>query len=312
MKSLLQHLSFLFALSLSLLPAALPAATSDPVGAMTVTVPAGFSIVATPFVNSPLYVGSFEGLSGNSVSVSNLTAGAYDSLHFIEVTNDTDPSDGIDTEGLIIDVVSNDGGSITLAGDLSGVVGNESFVLRQHVTLEDLFADASGLSPYSDTFTFYQDGLTKAYTTDGAGNWVDLSSFASVSNVIVYPGNGFVCGLQSSVTLTFFGAVKMTPTQIPVYGNSVVNIVSFLNPAAPQNIEDIDLDSLQQFSDSFTKYTSDGSLAVEGAYTYGSGAIYDLSTFAVSSVSSESTSALVFILPTNDSLLKTPGISISQ
>ena len=88
MKSLPQRLSVLSALSFSLLPAALPAATSDPVGAMTVTVPAGFSIVATPFVNSPLYVGNFEGLAGNSVSVSNLTAGVYDELHFIEVTND--------------------------------------------------------------------------------------------------------------------------------------------------------------------------------------------------------------------------------
>lgn len=289
----------------------LSAATSGVVGATTITIPGGFNALVTPYVQPVDWQGAASGIAGQDVTVSGLTAGAYDNgLYYAEVLNDTNAGDGVDTEGLVLDVASNTATVLTLVGDTTGINGDETIAVRKHNTINELFAGATGLSDFSDNVTIYLDGALDAYTY-GGGLWYD-SGFAQVDNIILPPGVGFVLSNLGPVTMTVYGSVKETPTIVPVYGGNVVNVLGFADPVGPINVTtEVDLSGLAGFSDSITKYSTDGLNSLETVYvTDGTGVTYNNGTFALEDVISADTQALVFVVG-SDTTIKLPGNTVA-
>lgn len=289
----------------------LSAATSGVVGATTVTLPAGGNVFISPYVNSVEYQAAAGGIAGQVLSLAGLTASAYDGgLYYLEFLDDTNGADGVDTTGLVVDIASNTATDVTLVGDLTGVNGDESVAIRKHVTVDDLFAGATGLIGFSDTVTLYLDGVVTTYTPDGAGGWLDATFFTPATDIIVPVGNGLVLINGAPVTLTVYGAVKETPTQIPVYGGNVVNILGFIDPVGPVDASaDVDLSALAPFGDTITEYSA-GTLAAGDPLIWDGTQTLNGVFFTPEALVVDETQAAVFIAGV-DTTIVTPGNTVA-
>lgn len=261
------------------------ATTSDVVGYTTTTLPGGAgNIFAPAFVNADSFAGAISEASSGATSTltvsGTLSSGAFDETtdvsfvskgypqYYVEVLNDTNAGDGLDTEGLIIDIVSNTDTAVVVGVDTSslGVQGDEDIAIRKHITLASLFANSTGLTAYTDVITIYNEdgaGTAVSHLPDGTGGFVSNADFTTVtSDAPVYPGTGFVINNPSAVTITPVGTVKESDTQVVIYGGSVVNIVSCLKPVSSFDMaSDGRLgDALGDYTDVCTPYSTDGSL----------------------------------------------------
>ena len=248
-------------------------ATTDPVGAMTLTIPAGSVMVGSVFVNQPLYEGYASSFSesGETTTVGfentpftgiDLSSGEFPN-YYLEVTS---PSD---VEGYSFDIASNTDSSITVYGLLSSdfsVSNNDSLVVREHVSLGQIFDDSGDdLVAGSDSVRFFQsDGSSVTFTYAGNGIWT--SNFVSdQSDYPVYPGGGFITSFGNSVSTIVSGNVKMNATQVPLYSNAI-NLVSLGSPLN-STLGDSDLAQyLQLGSDSIRVMEKDGSFQQSGVY----------------------------------------------
>ncbi len=255
------------------------AVTTSVVGYTSTTLPAGNSLFAPAFVNPTSAAGVLSGVSAgetSSLTVSGLSSGAFDEganfpLYYVEILNDTNLSDSIDTEGLILDIISNTESSVTVGADVSGLglVGDEQYVIRKHLTLTDLTDGATGLSNF-DGATIYNasaPGSVDSYLYNG-GVWQEFDgAFVDRPNVVIYPGTGFVFSLQGSVTLVVDGEVKETATQVPLYANQP-NFVGVMKPLA-----NFDMDSDGAVQDALVNFEGlttyqDGNLAPTSVLVY--------------------------------------------
>jgi hypothetical protein len=288
--------SFFFCLSTSSLLAVastLGAATTNVVGYTSTTLPAGAgNLYAPAFVNEDSFVGTLDGVTVGSTSVLTLSSsvdpGSFDDqdasagppatkaypLYYVEVLNDTSP-DGLDTEGLVLDVVSNDANSVTVAADASslGIQGDEQIAIRKHLTLGDVFSGSSGLTGFADVITIYNEdgaGTAVSHNPDGSGGFFLGNGFfdTETTNAPVYPGTGFVLNAVGEVTIVPTGVVKETPTQVSVFGGSVVNIVAVMKPVTSVSLSSDGAlnDAIADFSDVAATYRTDGSLTADVAF----------------------------------------------
>ena len=271
------------------------AVTSDVVGFTTSSLTGGTgNIYAPAFVNAASATGSLTSATSGATSTLATDASLADSAfnettsaagvskgyprYYVEITNDTNSGDGIDTEGLIIDIVSNTTSDLVVGADASalGVQGDETFVVREHVTLGKLFEGATGLPGYSNPITIYNEdgpGTAVTHLSNGAGSFVLNSDFVTDStNAPIYPGTGVVINNPGNISITASGTVKESPTQVVVYGGSVVNILSTMQPKSSVSLGSELHDGLGAYADVCTTYTTDGSLSAEGSFlTTGSG-----------------------------------------
>jgi hypothetical protein len=258
---------------------------TDPVGYTSTTLPAGAgNLFAPAFVNGDSYGGliinSAAGASSTLTVSGSLASGAFDESsdvanvskgypkYYLEVLNDTNGGDSIDTEGLVIDIISNTGTTVLVAADTSmlGIQGDENVAIRKHYTLGDLFAGSTGLVGYTDAITIYNEdgpGTAVGHLPDGAGGFILGADFVTVStDAPIYPGTGFVINNTGSVNIVPTGTVKLTDTQVVIYGGSVVNVVSAMKPFSSVDLaSDGRLnDALADYTDAGNTYTTDGTL----------------------------------------------------
>lgn len=269
--------------------------TSDVVGYTTSSLAGGSgNIYAPAFVNSASATGSLTSatsgatstlatdasLSENALNETTSVTGASKGYprYYVEITNDTNSSDSLDTTGLIIDIVSNTASNVVVGANVStlGLQGDESFVIREHVTLGSLFAGATGVPGYTNPITIYnEDGAGTAVThlPDGVGGFVLNSDFVTVStDAPIYPGTGIVINNPNAVGITATGSVKESPTQVVVYGGSVVNILSSMQPKSSVALGDELHSSLGAYADVVTPYSTDGTLSAQASFlTTGTG-----------------------------------------
>jgi hypothetical protein len=255
------------------------------VGYTSTTLPGGAgNLFAPAFINSNSFVGvlsEVDSAETSTLTVSgDLEADAFNEsvdvdgvskgypLYYVEVLNDTNDTDGIDTEGLIIDVVSNTASTLLVAAETAdlGIQGDESIAVRKHLTLGDIFSGSTGLSAYTDSIAIYNEdgpGTVVSHLPDGDGGFVLSSDFVTVStDAPVYPGTGIVINNPDDVTITPCGTVKETDTQVVLYGGSVVNVVGVLSPISSY---DVDADgrlneALADYTDACNIYSQDGTL----------------------------------------------------
>lgn len=245
------------------------------------------------------------------LTVAGLSSGAFDGgLHYLEILNDTNGADGVDTEGLVLDIASNTDTSITIVGDLTGVNGDEAVLVRKHVTLVELFPDATGFSAGgTDSLTLYTESgpITYIYFM---GDFF-LSGVGTPSNdVVVYPGTSVVLNTSGSVTFTTYGSVKVTPTQVPIYGG-VVNLVGYIQPVGPIDITGADYTAgFDTGTAALTTYVNNaGVFSPTGTYIAFQGDLYDGGGL-VGSVLIDEEDGVVLNVP-NDAVIKVPAVSVS-
>ncbi len=140
--------------------------------------------------------------------------------------------------GTVLDVVSNNGASITVMGDITALGQALNFCVRKHVTLGTLLPAGSGADDF-DSITLSNDvagvGVESSYYYEG-GNWKDANLLPPndvVNGVVIYPGQGFAYSAGDVRVLTFGGGassyVKSGKTIVPVFASGP-NLVGPVNP----------------------------------------------------------------------------------
>ncbi|ADE55385.1 hypothetical protein [Coraliomargarita akajimensis] len=305
------------------------AVTTEVVGYTSTTLPGGAgSIFAPSFINANAFQGSITGTTPGAESVlslAGLSASAYDAgeifpAYYLEVLDDTNGADGLDTEGLVLDVVSNGTGSVTVVGDVSalGLQGDEQVAIRKHLTLGQLFDGATGLLQFTDVVSIYNGsgaGTLDSYVPDGAGGWLDLSDFVTVgTDAVIYPGTGIVLNNVQDVTIVASGTVKETPTQVPLYAGTV-NLIGVMKPVSSFDLlSDGALDdALLQFTDVVTTYSVGTLQATQSAVSDGAGGLLDVADFVTPvDLVVDGTADAVVVNAAANSVYKATGTVIPQ
>lgn len=251
-------------------------ATSGVVGFSTASCPAGGSVIVPSLVNSSVYQGS-AAISGDGLLVTptvspSWIANTYNATSFLAPAPNY-PKFYIEivsgpNEGLILDVGSNTTNSIALASAAPAAVRGGSFqiALRPHVTLSQLFANASGLSAGDDQVIVYDasTGGANIRTYVGGAN-VFVAGVSPAGHTPIYPGTGFIVSLVEPVNLTFMGEVKPTKTQVPLWPAGA-NIVGVMNPASATLLYGNSLGTLLAPGDDVIAVYSNNGLMVPKTY----------------------------------------------
>jgi hypothetical protein len=273
MKTTIKTLSLLATAALLSPVTHLSAVTTDPVGYVTAEIAAGNVPYAPPMVKAASYSGTIAsivedaeaGTSVVSLDSASFDSGAYDAddypKYYLEVVEEGD------LQGYVFDVITSDTDSVTIDGLVSSdflIPSGSSVVVREHLTVADLFADSDDITAYSDSLKFFNDdGSTTTLFWDGS-MWTS-DSFTSASNRPIYPGGGFICAFGQPITITVAGSVKTTATKIPLYAG-VNNFVASLSPSGT-TLGDLNLvDTLVAYSDSLKMFSETGDLSSAGIY----------------------------------------------
>jgi hypothetical protein len=264
-------------------------------------VPVGTSAWVCGFVTKKEFQGAATSIApgapvgGEPTSVITQTGATFPAfgLHYVEVLS-AGP-----TQGMILDVLSNNGTTITVKGTISGT---PTYCVRKHATIGTVFASPGTFVPFSDSVTLYDDaGNPKTFYLSGPGAWVADDFTTSGNNQIIYPGQGFLIASGATNVITFGGNdvsyVKTGPTQIPLY-RGFLNFVGLINPLVATQPSDplYDLVStptaagaksnlvaagfatsgLENFTDSILTFTQGNDLdPLQGYYTTAGGLVLD-------------------------------------
>ena len=179
------------------------------------------SIVGLGLVNPVEFQGVLTGVNGVSLSLdASLTDGqfnAYKTAPELKPAYYVEFLSGPDSEGMIVDIVSNGIDSIEVAQDVSSTLsGTESFVIREESTLGSVFGvdNSAGLlggtsagsadevllfNPTTKNFTSY------FYKSGGLGGtgWRKAGSNDDQSNQAIYPDEGVLVKRKTTGDLSF-------------------------------------------------------------------------------------------------------------
>jgi len=174
--------------------------------------------------------------------------------------------------GVAFEITSVSANSVTSSDFPAGLNGQTvSFVIRNHVTLSDIFTPDTGLNEYSDGITiFNSDGTTSLrYLAGGVITTDDFSTEAG--HTPIYPGSGVILNVGSSVSIKTSGQVKLSVTKVPVYPG-VNNIVGTMNPSGGLKVTDSNLAaSLAAYADSAVIYSNNGLFSIS-SFVFSDGA----------------------------------------
>ena len=193
---------------------ALSAATTDPVGYVTISGATGGYVVTTPLLKSTVFEGPVNA-TGTTVLSFDSTVPTLTGANYVQVMSGT-------LQGTVVDITSSDGSSVTLGSSLA-VASGDVVAIRPHFLIEDLgtnFTDGTTVTLYDS------DGSSKTgqYQDNFLGTgWIGDSTEP------IYPGEGFVIISTGNFEIVNTGAVSVDPVLFS--GSSgVVNVVGALNP----------------------------------------------------------------------------------
>lgn len=258
--------------------------STNPVGYVTVDLPAGASLVSVPLISRVQYVGAAGDVVGSVVSLSGLpdpvTIPSY--IHVLSGT----------AAGTTVSVLSSNSSSVTLEAEVVGLALGDSLRIVEHFTLADIAASSSaGIADGSVVTIYNSDASSDSYTVY-SNTWYD-ADFSVADDVIIFAGEGFVVNLQAATSLTFTGAVNTEPVNVEVTSGTF-SLIGSVNPTAPVGGASVGaaLGSALADGSTLTVYSEDGLLTVEGTYTCYSGVWYD-SSFTPTDISIASPSVVV-------------------
>lgn len=244
------------------------------VGFSNYSLSGGQYVFSPSFTKAPVFQGSgvvtsktltTTGLSTSSLAPSSYTDGRPNyPTAYVEVLSGP-------YAGVVFDITSVSSSSVTSSDFPTSLNGTSiSFVIRNHVTLADIFKADTGFAEYSDGITVYNsDGSTSLRYL--AGGVITTDDFATeAGHTPIYPGTGVVLNLGSSVSLKTSGHVKATLTKVPVYPG-VNNIIGSMNPSGGLKVTDSSLaTSLAPYADSAVLYSDNGSFSL-AAFVFSDG-----------------------------------------
>jgi hypothetical protein len=283
-------------------------------------VKAGNSAWVSGFVSKKDFQGAATSMTAGATSVINQTGASFGSfaLHYVEILS------GPKT-GLILDIVSNTGNSITVDGNTAslGLTGTETYAVRKHATFKTLFPVGSGLAEFEDSITLENsDGTQTVAYFDGV-NWVDQLSAELADDTIVYPGQGVMITALADRVVTFGGNevsyVKTGPTIVPVYAlaNNFVGVINpLVNTAPSATATDFttlgnyglsnETTGIEPFADSVAVFSTDGLFnTVNVYYSDGVNVINSVSS-AIGDSDAVRNGSAIQIQPLEDNLVTLP------
>ncbi len=234
-----------FLLGASVLPA--QSVVTEPVGFTTLTVNAkpgsgrGFTYLSVNMFRPTAYravvpVGGVSVVGGNTVLTFpansftlNQFAGTANA-NFLELNSGAATVNTVAQNGLLVDVVSNDTSTITLAGDISAAItaGTTTVRIRPHWTLGTLFgttntagflAGTSGTADLVSILNPVNGAFSNYYYSAATSRW--QTGLSTISNdVVVRPDAGVLIErkLTSAFSFTVTGEVKLGPTEVVITG----------------------------------------------------------------------------------------------
>lgn len=275
MKSLSHTLlSLSAALCVSVFPISTHAATSDPVGAMTVTINEGSdNFIAIPFTSAPSFQGAVGSLTNTSGDIYSLGLGstfagadadALAGFYYVRFLSGS-------AEGKYFTILNSSTTSVdvdSLGDDLSGVVAGDSFAIYEYYTLSSLFPPATQdtLVVSTGNLPFQRGSELLLPNVSGSGlnraptfkyyvtstEWKNTADFSNANDIILYPDSFIIIRQKSGAgakELTLFGSVPMHPSSTYVTQLSIPND-NYLSYARPVSTTLDQLDFGSEFTDS--------------------------------------------------------------
>lgn len=263
------HLSipFFAALSLAAFPTFSPAATSDPVGAMTVTLNEGAdNFIAIPFTSAPSFQGSVASIANTAGDIyavglgADFAASASDGLaglYYVRFLSGA-------AEGKYFTILNSALSSVSidsLGDDLSGVQVGDSFAVFEYYTLSSLFPPATQTAILASTgnLTFQRGSEVLIPNVSGSGlnrapnlkyyvtstEWKNTADFSNADDVVLYPDSFIIVRQKSgagSRDLVLFGSVPMhsNSTYVTQLTSANDNYLSYARPL-DSTLADLDL-----------------------------------------------------------------------
>jgi len=241
-------------------------ASTTPVGAVEVNLPAGQTIFSPLFVNASEFQGVGNLAQDPSGETTTIT---FDNADFSGV--DFSEGDyprfyaetvGGDNEGFGLDIVSNTDDSITVAGaaiDDLGLNASETFVIRRHITLGQLFENAEGVAGTPVAILFDTSPSGEVFFLSN-GSWVASDFSTPADDRQIYPNTGIVTQFNSPVEVVTTGTVKTTSTRLPVIPGNVILAAS--GSPVDEQVGDLEIDSDLNQNDQFV-FLQDGTLELD-------------------------------------------------
>jgi len=204
-----------------------------PVGYEVQSFQSGNTVHAVTFVKPDLFQGIATSKTPNSLTVIGASFGNYrptagSATHYVKILDGP-------LAGYVFDIASSTATSIVVDGyGLTTAGSTPKFLVREHMTLSDVFATSTGLTDGSDTFTLFNDDGTSTVAlraaNDSPSGWIDPVTEQPM-NPVIYPGQGFLLTTAASGTFTIAKTVESTPTVVPLYVGAV-NLVSRASPGS--------------------------------------------------------------------------------
>ncbi|NBB79937.1 MAG: hypothetical protein GVY36_10915 [Verrucomicrobia bacterium] len=199
--------------------------TTDPVGYVTIDVPAGTSLISLPLQKSKVFEGAVtgvttftdpeDGVDGTTISANFSDLGS--AFSYVQVVESTGAL------GAIASITSTGSGTIDVKPTIPNLEEGDRIAVRPHMTLADIkgnpeFTDGTSL------VVFTSNGTRESFTYFSAeslslpeGLWAD-DDFEDASNVAVLPSEGFVMDSGSASAIIISGAVSTDPLKYPFGG----------------------------------------------------------------------------------------------
>jgi len=284
---------------------AVTTATTDPVGFVSVTVPAtSDAVLAVPLNRTAEFKGVIQSISGTTITVAG-TSPAWTSNQFVQNLPSQTKTYAVlfatgAKEGMTALVTGNGSNSLTIqlsAGDdLSGVLTEAAngAGTGDHIDVVPYWTPAALLTtaPPTDTQIMLFSGTvaginiatSKSYTYDAG--WYDDDTFANADNLALKFGQGFVLRNKAAtpMTISMVGSVPMTKSRNLIRtlaSNTVQDVVITIGSPIPEKIGNFgvgfgDGDEIQVYNNATSGYNK----APSKIYFYDTGAWYDGDTFA--------------------------------
>lgn len=234
------------------------------------------------FVKPAVFVGTASSVGANTITVTGANFGNLGPSnglvsYYAEITSGS-------MAGYVLDITSNTTTVLTVDGSLSSISATTpSITVRPHLKVSDIFAGNNSLADFADTVVVYHsDGSTSSVLRDSSSStgWVDINTFAE-TDLVVYPGQGFLLNSSGSGQVTVSGQVKTTPTVIPLYAG-VVNLVSPGNPSGNPALQASQLgQNMSDFVDTVATFSTNGAFSQTATYLWGGSTdgFIDINTF---------------------------------
>ncbi|MEX0325102.1 MAG: hypothetical protein AB3N33_03325 [Puniceicoccaceae bacterium] len=184
-------------------------ATTDPVGAVNLTVPVGTTILSAPFLTAVEFQANVDSVSSSDVGFAS-TVPTLSGPHYLHALTGTDA-------GRIFTIDSQAASSVTLVDVPAGLAPGDTVAIRRYLTVNDL-----GSVPNGTTVTLLNPGASPTVATFFFGSW------SPSGDIFIAPGEGFVINTGTAFDLVLYGSVSVNDVIFEADAGS--SIVGNLDP----------------------------------------------------------------------------------